>query len=295
MHTASLTNFILLGVFLSLPGLGVCQETPSDTPGVSPQHDELDVEGYTDLNIDFSDIKEKAGFSARLGVDYNQGTYGDPERTNLTYMPVTLSYEQNRWAFQVSIGHISLSGKDIIIPGTGLTSFTNDAAIQDRSRHESGLGDLYLSATYALEPLQQESVFLDLTSRVKIPTGDSDKGLSTGKTDISFQIDVAKLMGNIAPFATLGYRHVGKSDRFLLQDTWFASVGVIYYPTPSLSLGLSYDTRRSATVDTVNPREILGFMDMQITRDWAVNIYGIAGLSEGSPDFGTGLHLRYMY
>jgi len=282
-------------------GDGGAIKTPPDQPEITTAGSPGDEPDKEAEYVYISDIRglipieRQAEISLHFGIDYSGGDYGDFDRTELFYVPLSVKYAKGPWSFRATSGYITLSGPNSIIPGAGVAAqsdFVNDSRTGDG---DSGIGDLYLSGTYSVENLEQQNIYLDLTARVKLPTGNRNKGLSTGKTDVSFQLDVARLYGDVLPFATIGYRFVGKSARFNLQNTWYASLGFSYYRTERLSLGMSYDFRKSATIDAVNPRELQIFADYQISEDWAVYLYGAAGLSDGSPDQAAGFHFRYSF
>ncbi len=240
-------------------------------------------------------IKSQADLSFSVGVDYTEGNYGNPDKTKMTYIPVSFRYAYEGWSFRISSGYISIIGEDNIIPGTGIANLTdidrNDSALGN----DSGMGDIFISGSYSFESLQIDNFFVDITTQAKIPVGSVDKGLSTGKVDLSLQLDMARYMGDFLPFVTLGYRYIGKTERYNLQNTWFVSGGLAYYLNDHTSVGLSYDLRRSATIDFANLQELQAFVDYQISGNWGIYIYAIKGLSDSSPDGGAGFQLRYNY
>jgi len=240
-------------------------------------------------------IKSQADLSFSVGVDYTEGNYGNPDKTKMTYIPVSFRYAYESWSFRISSGYINVIGEDNIIPGTGIANLTNIAENDSALGNDSGMGDVFISGSYSFESLQIDSFFVDITAQAKIPVGSVDKGLSTGKVDLSLQLDMAKHVGNFLPFATLGYRYIGKTERYNLQNTWFVSGGLAYYLNDYTSVGFSYDLRRSATIDIANLQELQAFVDYQISGNWGIYIYAIKGLSDSSPDGGAGFQLRYNY
>lgn len=266
----------------------------ADEPGLADEPDDGAVE-YTEVDLDAILFADKSGFSISLGLDYTKGDYGEIQKTSLAYVPVSLQYATGPWNFQVSSGYFSVRGNNSIIPGTGFVIITDGGNDVAAPGNDNSIADLFVSSSYAIESLHPDGIYIDLTARVKIPLAPEENGLGTGKTDVSLQIDMAKIIGDFMPFVTLGYRFVGKTENFALQNSWSGSLGLIYYMTYDVSLGLSYDVRRSATVGRANPREIQAFVNYQATRNWGIYLYGIAGLSDGSPDGGAGFQLTYSY
>lgn len=270
----------------------------------SAQAQQADAEAdHSQIERDYYEIplgimfEREPELSFYAGFEYTEGDYAELEKTKMSYLPLSFKYTSGAWNFRASTGYIYIDGKINLIPGTGVT-LLNDIIINEQaldSTSDGGLADIYISGSYSVESLQEKNLFLDLTARVKIPTASAEKGLGTGKIDMSLQMDFSTLMGNFLPFGTVGYRFVGKSDRYNLQNTWFVSMGLAYYLNYDLTLGLSYDVRKSATVDYSNPQEIQLFADYQFNEKWGGYFYAIAGLSDGSPDGGAGFQLRYSY
>ncbi len=261
----------------------------------------IDTDIYSDMNVilvirDFETYSvDEDNISFHAGFEYTEGKYNTPNLSKMTYFPVSAKYESGPWGFRVSSGYISASGDKNIIPGTGIAFLTDIEDIRPDAKNDKGISDSFISISYSFEKLKLDNVFIDLTTRVKIPTGDVDKRLSTGKADLSFQFDFAKLIGDFLPFATIGYRFVGKTDRYHLQNTWYSSFGIAYYATNNLSLGLSYDIRKSITPGYTEPQEVQIFVDYEFDNEWGINIYALTGLNDNSLDKGAGLQVRYKY
>lgn len=233
------------------------------------------------------------------GYDYSSGKFNLPTSTNISYVPYAIKYETGDWTLRASSGYISFAGpRNIITDDNGaplITDIDLTPGEARQSRRKSGFGDVYLSATYALENPYMDDFFIDLTGQIKIPTADENKGLGTGQVDYTVKLDAAYLFGNFMPFGTLGYRFVGKTPRFDLQNSFFASIGMAYYLTFDTSIGVSYDYRESATPGFNSPKEIFSYVDVQLDDHWGINFYGVVGLNNVTTDYGLGTQLRYKF
>ena len=109
---------------------------------------------------------------------------------------------------------------------------------------------------------------------------------------MTVQAEVSKFIGPLLPFASIGYRFVGQPETFTLNDTWIASAGAAYYFSNKASIGVSYDYKEAASALAEDSKEIFAYLDVKATKKWGIVLYGIAGLSDGSPDFGAGLQLK---
>jgi hypothetical protein len=226
------------------------------------------------------------------GLDYSAGKYGEATDTEILYVPVSVKYETGPWAFRATTSYIHMHGPANVVGGGEAGALVaNFARAADVSR--SGPGDIFLGATYSLDHLWRKGLFIDFTGKVKLPTASAAKGLGTGKTDFTAQIDVAKTWGRFTPFATLAYRFIGTPSAYPLHDAWNGSLGLQYTVSHVVSTGLSFDYRQSASPTGTDPRELFGYVAVAVTPKWSLEFYGIAGLSDGSPDAGGGLQITF--
>jgi hypothetical protein len=274
-------------------GISYGQETPVRR-GANAYDAKSIEENYTPVSV-YNDRE----FTLTSGFDYSSGKFNLPTSTNIIYVPYAIKYKTGPVTFRASSGYINLTGpKNVVTATDGVPLLTNiDLTEPDNrvNRKKNGFGDVYLSATYSFENPFQNDLYFDLTGRIKIPTADEFKGLGTGKVDYIAQADIAYLIGNFMPFGTIGYRFVGKSNLYDLQNSFFASIGMAYYVTHDTSIGASYDYRESSTPNFPNPKEIFGYIDVQINDHWGINFYGVSGLNNTTTDYGLGTQVRYKF
>ncbi|HRW30716.1 MAG TPA: transporter, partial [Emcibacteraceae bacterium] len=222
-----------------------------------------------------------------------------PANTNISYIPYSLQYETGQWEFKINSGYITFAAPKNVVPVIEGAPLVTDVDLSPTDRYRNprkdGFGDVYLSAKYSIENPYSNDFYIDLTGRIKIPTANEYKGLGTGKVDYIVKADFAYLMGNFMPFATLGYRFVGKTHLYDLQDSFFASIGASYYLTYDTSIGVSYEYRESATPGFNSPKEIFAYTDVQINDHWGLNLYGVVGLNNVTTDYGLGTQIRYKF
>ncbi|MDG1996639.1 MAG: hypothetical protein P8J14_09100 [Emcibacteraceae bacterium] len=233
------------------------------------------------------------------GYDYSSGKFNLPRNTNISYVPYALKYEFYNLTFRASSGYISFAGPRNVITADNGAPLVTDIALSDveslTSRRKSGFGDVYLSAGYSFENPYMADFFIDLTGQIKLPTADENKGLGTGEVDYTLKLDAAYLFGNFMPFGTIGYRFVGQSELYDLQNSFFASIGMAYYLTFDTSIGVSYDYRESATPGFNSPKEIFTYVDFKLDENWGFNVYGVVGLNNITTDYGLGTQIRYKF
>gem|GEM_PF-591959 len=320
MYNLTIITILAGSIFLSTLSITKAQETSVTLNDVAQESDDdidviLEADG-DDMDMILRDyhvipLENQSEVSLYVGFDYTQGDYGNLTKTKMSYIPISLNYTVEAWRFRVSSGYVSVTGEENIIPGTGLPTLLIGPAIDNTAQNSNngnsnnGIGDIFLSGSYAFHDfwandfwandLWANDLYIDITAQVKIPTANVENGLSTGKTDFSLQISVARFISDFLPFATVGYRYIGKTNRYDLQNIWFASLGMAYYLNHNMTLGISYDLRKSVNVNTANLQELQAYMDYRFSKNWGAYFYGIAGLSDSSPNIGGGFQLKYNF
>jgi len=252
-----------------------------------------------------SSLAQNGQWEFSTGSDFSSGDYGgDPVDTEITYIPFTTSYQSGLWTFQAAVPWVQIDGAGTVLgagdggvvignprqnPGGGPGGGEEDFS----ATTESGLGDIWLSATYAVDAIPSDLFYLDLGAKVKLPTADDDKGLGTGKTDFTIQADFFKPVGNETPFLTLAYKSKGEPSDFELDDAMYVSVGSDIGVSPNTHVGLSVDFQESAVSGSDDSLELFGYINQSLSSNWSFMLYGYSGLEDGSPDYGIGFQLSY--
>lgn len=235
--------------------------------------------------------------SLSTGLDWSAGDYGDPIDTRIAYVPVTARYVFDALPLtsypwdQVEVG---LTVPWIRIDGPGDFFTDTGGALQLRRVEEDGLGDVLLHGTYIWLPaVGSRWPAVELTGRVKLPTANADRGLGTGETDTWLEVDLARKLGPVTPYLTLGYRFVGRPRGTRLDSSWYATAGFSWSPTRRLSLGLLYDWSGAATPDRHDSHELVPYLSYALGPRLTLSPYAVFGLSGYTPEYAVGFSLRY--
>jgi hypothetical protein len=220
-------------------------------------------------------------------INYSRGDYGFTQDTEVTLGLVTATAETTSWRFQGLFPALNIKGPASLVVG-------GSQAARPTTSSETGVGDVTLGATYKFGAVFGATT-LDLGAQVKLPTANEARGLGTGKTDTFFQADLRHPLGPITPFLSLGYRFLGTSRAYPLEDGLFASVGVVRPITNATTAGVSYNWRSRIIRGGDDSSEVLGFFLHQVNERWRVQGYVLAGFTHASPDFGTGWSLGYRF
>lgn len=274
-------NVLLLTVSVfALLGLA---GTPAFAASSKPAKPSKEVEAQVYENGNYK-------FKVTSGVDYSVGNYGQAMDTEIWYVPFTGKVERGNWTAKVTVPWLSISGPSAVLGGGGDGTVLRTAGVKRTT--ESGLGDIVTSLAYDIELPQ--TTYIDLTGKVKIPTGDFNKGLGTGEADYSLLVDGTKMFGPLSVFAGTGYKFVGTNSTLNLKDSVMVNAGFGYDITPELNAGATYDWRLSASRKS-NPSESTFYLNYKFTKEMNVQVYANKGFSDGSADHGFGMMAGYKF
>lgn len=225
------------------------------------------------------------------GIDYSSGDYGDAIDTDIIYVPFSASYKSGLWTGKVTAAWLSIDGPGTVIGGGdgGVIIGGNNTVAST----ESGLGDVWTSLSYELQSFPAELGYLDITGKIKIPTADEKKGLGTGETDYTAQLDYAYSVGDFTPLATLAYKIKGDPSGSKLNNVFYLSAGIDWRQSDLTHYGFSLDFQEASTNSVDDSLELFTYMNYKVSAQWSLTPYLYFGLSESSPDLGGGLQFTY--
>ncbi|MBK9664034.1 MAG: transporter [Nitrosomonas sp.] len=159
---------------------------------------------------------------------------------------------------------------------------------------QSGLGDIITAFSYNLIDHAPTGIGFDITTRLKIPTASASRNLGTGQVDFAIQGDLYKTISRFTLSATFGYRVLGNPAGVTFHNVLYGAAGIGYQLSSRTSIGTSYNMGQSP-VKLQDSRDISIYVSQRVSDNFRLNIYGLRGLSERSPDWGGGLNLRYVF
>lgn len=234
--------------------------------------------------------------SLTTGLDTSIGKYGGTTTTVVRYVPFTLKYEQGRSTFKATLPYVSITSP---AGGTTVTVDANGNVISSGGAGprvtQAGQGDAVASYTYSLIDEPRYGWLVDVAAKVKFPTGDKNKGLSTGERDFTVSADIFYPAGNWTPFLTLGYRMPGNPPGGTLQNAWLGSLGVGYKLSKTNSTGFMFDARQASSASSVGSREATLYWVHKFTPATKLQTYVVRGFSDASADYGLGAMLSHTY
>lgn len=242
-------------------------------------------------------VHAEDGFNLGIGADYSSGDYGTDTTTTIFSVPVTAKYTSGNWTWKASLPWMRVDGDPNVVPGLGSIVNTNPKGrgrggiidpVQPTSGTASGIGDLRLSGTYAVDTGGPLGV--DLTANLKVATADEDKGLGTGANDYGVAVDLYRDFNGTLLFGGAGYTRLGDSDYIDVGSVINANFGAAW-KAGTASVGAMYDFRQAATEGSDDRSEVTGFVAFPTGDSSKMQFYAVKGLTDGSPDWGVGLNL----
>jgi hypothetical protein len=162
----------------------------------------------------------------------------------------------------------------------------------------SGIGDVVAELSWDAYTNDAYKFGFNFSGKVKFGTGDKSQGLGDGATDFTVGVGAFKAFGPLTLTADVGYTALGSSNYISLKKNLISySAGALYKASDKLSLGLSYDAggQSAQGISSSATRELTVFAAYRLAKHWKLQGYGLAGFSDGSPDYGGGASLKYQF
>lgn len=235
------------------------------------------------------------GFTLGIGADYSSGDYGTDTTTEILSVPVTAGFTDGNWSYKASLPWMRVDGDPNVVPGLGSITNLNPRGrgrliggdpVAPASGSASGIGDLRLAATYSFDT--GSALGIDVTGNAKIATADEDKGLGTGANDYGVALDLYRDFAGTLLFGGGGYTLLGDSTYIDVDSVLNANFGASRSAGAG-RIGAMYDWREAAADSADDRSEVTGFYSFPTGGSSKVQLYGVKGFSDGSPDWGGGL------
>lgn len=222
-------------------------------------------------------------FSISTGFDYSAGDYGEAIDTETWSLPVNFKYKNGPLTFKINTSYLWVNGPQNVtpegdpLPGNGV------------KRVEHGPGDITAYLIVSTLEEDRNAVDLELAGKIKFGTADPDKALGTGENDYSLQASLYKTLGSWGPYLDIGYRWKGDPEGIDYDDVWFATAGGGVRLNKTWTAGADYSWRDRLTPRSAPLSEATIYANYRVNDQDRMNIYGVAGFSDASPDWGIGL------
>lgn len=226
-----------------------------------------------------------------LGSYFSSGDYGAEKNTEIRYFPFSYEVARFPWVLSVTVPSLRLNGPGDVFLETGNIGRGREG--ENTLIDEQGIGDVFLSASYQFDPIFNDWIFVDFSFQAKLPTADQTRDLGTGEPDFGAQLDFYTTLARNTYFATIGYRRRGKTPLYDLENSQYASLGMMRQFGENTYLGLLYDYRGKASSNSYENHELMPFVSHNLNDRWNMMLYTIAGFTDSSADRTFGIQFSY--
>ena len=264
--------------------------TPSNaTATVSP----ATVAGAMTRDDDRRSAEEgQSSFGLSIGTSVASGDFGSADRSRIVSTALGARFTTGALRLSASLPYMNIRSRGIVFSGIDGTPVIAAGARPGAPRITvHGVGDMTLGAAYTIQE-SGAAPEVELSGRIKVPTASDDSQLSTGKTDASAGIQLAKTVGRVAPFVSATYRWFGDTPIVRLEDGFAASAGAsVGFGGSAVGL-FSYHYAQAATRLIRNSHELFGGVSARLPGS-AIRLTGFAtaGLSSGAAATSGGISL----
>ncbi len=226
-----------------------------------------------------TDLPPPDNIDLQVGHETSLGRYGEATSTRIRQTTLSARYRTGDWVLGMDAPWLQ----------------THDPAPDAPRPRSEGIGDIVLKLTRTLLDLDTTTPGLDLAMKVKTRTGSEERGLGTGATDISMQMEGTQLLSRtVLLFGHIGKRNTGNlPGRKPFKDPWYAEVGLQAQWANQMEAG-AYRTVRGR-IGSLGPlREWTIFAGTRVDA-MKYQIYLAHGTSSASADWAAGMIGRYRF
>jgi hypothetical protein len=247
------------------------------------------------------------------GIEYSSGDYGELATTQTLAVPLAARVTLGGWSLRASIPYVRVRGPAdvtvVIEDGGGSNSGSgssgsgrsgssggsddDDERVFAADRDEQGFGDASLGLGYSFSALFASPLYLDLTARVRLPTGREAIGLGNGSTDVAVLTELGWDGAGGGIYLGGGRRMQGSGSSAATSvrvDTWQASAGFWRRLGPLSLVGVQGNWREAATPGAADPKSVEFYLARKLSTGWKLEFSAGAGLGDANADYVAGLN-----
>ncbi|MCQ8895517.1 hypothetical protein NQT62_03560 [Limnobacter humi] len=223
---------------------------------------------------------DDTGLLLTTSFDSLKGKFGQARETKARSFTVAATYVGDDYRASVYVPYISLEGPGTFVGGT----VTGNAG--NATRKVSGVGDMLVSLSKDLVGgISSKGYALAATGLVKLPTGNEQEGLGTGKTDYAIQADnTYRFDSGVAITGTLGRQYYGQTPTLPLQDGNYLTLGTSFPLTNSVIFNLNASRRDRLLKTSEERRERSASLIFAAGKTSAFQLGYTTGSTTASPD-----------
>jgi hypothetical protein len=248
-----------------------------------------------------------AQLQVSTGAEFSSGKYGETVATQALVMPLSVKLQTGPLSLRVSVPWIRLQGPADIAPviddsggsrSSNSGSGSNDSGggdddggggVTPADRNVQGPGDASASATWSFTDIAATPLYVDLSARVRLPTGSRAKGLGNGTTDYAALTEIGwdGVRGGV--FVSGGRRMLERRAAVARVDGWQASAGYWRNIGKRSVFGMQGNWRDASIAGTPALKSVDAYLTRGLSTGWKLEVSSSAGFSDANPDYVFGL------
>ena len=239
-------------------------------------------------------VRADSGTELSVGAEHSWGKYGSVDETDSWYYPVTLRHWQERWTWGMTLPYMRISGPAAVVGSLGnQIVFTPNTGMVRKTT--SGMGDIEASATYLALNDGESGWQGNVTTKLKLPTGDASAGLGTGSRDYAVEGTLQRSVGAVTAFGNSGWRHMGNAGTTVLNNVWYMTLGANYALLTDVRVGGAWSYRQALVDGGASLRQWTVFLAYTLAPGLAINAYVLKGYTDASPENGGGVMVSHAF
>ncbi len=222
---------------------------------------------------------------------HTRGDYGQTVDTTLKATLFRLSRRGPAGGISLTLHYLDITG-----PATAVYEDIDTGELfldQVDDQRRRGLGDLVISGDRKVWADKRTRKKLSLGGSLKLPTGNEDKGLSNGATDVSLFITARARVPSALVSGQLGYQLRGDSATTDYDNRAFFSINAYRPVSTRWVLGSGFRYRQASIPGQDAQRSLSAFVAHTLESGFSVSLRATLGLSQSVADHGLVLQFSY--
>lgn len=104
-----------------------------------------------------------------------------------------------------------------------------------------------------------------------------------------------KVYGNWTAFGGVGWMKYGSSPYIQLKNGFNANIGLGYKLSHDDDVGVYYDYRQKIATNGGPQSEVTAYWNHKLNQNLRLQAYVLGGFANGSPDYGVGASVKYLF
>jgi len=229
-------------------------------------------------------------------LNYDSGYYGTDLRTTSLYVPFTVKRYWGDWDASLTMPYLSQTSDGRVTNVGGNPVRVRGGRGPAAPATESGPGDAIVRGGYELLHADSRPFDLSAVAKIKVPTADKDKGLGTGEFDEGVGLEFGKrLVPGWTMLADLYFTLIGDPPGTNLNNQVAVDFGFADELAADVTVTVLFETSNALVSGQRAPADLRGVLDYKVSPRGGLFVGGLAGLSDGSPDYGFSAGGSYRF